>query len=85
MVRLGKARIHPGHAVSGGLGGGTRKSPSRKDDPGGNHGYTVGDYLLDRLALWGIGRIYGYPGDGILTSPAKETASTGLPKTTAQV
>lgn len=44
--------------------------------------YTVGDYLLE---LWGIGRIYGYPGDGILTSPAKETASTGLPETTAQV
>lgn len=27
--------------------------------------YTVGDYLLDRLAAWGIARIYGYPGDGI--------------------
>ena len=26
---------------------------------------TVGDYLLDRLATWGIKRIYGYPGDGI--------------------
>src|SRR2546430_16986844 len=26
---------------------------------------TVGDYLLDRLATWGIRRIYGYPGDGI--------------------
>jgi pyruvate dehydrogenase (quinone) len=26
---------------------------------------TVGDFLLDRLALWGVKRIYGYPGDGI--------------------
>ena len=26
---------------------------------------TVGDYLLDRLATWGIRRVYGYPGDGI--------------------
>ena len=26
---------------------------------------TVGDYLLDRLATWGVDRIYGYPGDGI--------------------
>src|SRR5437588_8322258 len=26
---------------------------------------TVGDYLLERLATWGIKRIYGYPGDGI--------------------
>src|SRR5881397_3552789 len=26
---------------------------------------TVGDYLLDRLATWGVARIYGYPGDGI--------------------
>jgi pyruvate dehydrogenase (quinone) len=26
---------------------------------------TVGDYLLDRLASWGVRRIYGYPGDGI--------------------
>src|SRR2546421_593348 len=26
---------------------------------------TVGDFLLDRLATWGIRRIYGYPGDGI--------------------
>lgn len=25
----------------------------------------VGDYLLDRLSIWGIERIYGYPGDGI--------------------
>ena len=25
----------------------------------------VGDYLLERLATWGIKRIYGYPGDGI--------------------
>ena len=26
---------------------------------------TVGDFLLDRLSLWGVTRIYGYPGDGI--------------------
>ncbi|MHB8657995.1 MAG: thiamine pyrophosphate-requiring protein [Solirubrobacteraceae bacterium] len=26
---------------------------------------TVGDYLLQRLATWGVQRIYGYPGDGI--------------------
>src|SRR5438445_341865 len=26
---------------------------------------TVGDYLLDRLAKWGVQRVYGYPGDGI--------------------
>jgi pyruvate dehydrogenase (quinone) len=25
----------------------------------------VGDYLLERLARWGVARIYGYPGDGI--------------------
>src|ERR1700753_1075969 len=26
---------------------------------------TVGVYLVDRLATWGVSRIYGYPGDGI--------------------
>jgi pyruvate dehydrogenase (quinone) len=26
---------------------------------------TVGDHLLERLSIWGIKRIYGYPGDGI--------------------
>ncbi|HEX9101958.1 MAG TPA: thiamine pyrophosphate-requiring protein [Polyangia bacterium] len=26
---------------------------------------TVGSYLLHRIVEWGIGRIYGYPGDGI--------------------
>ena len=26
---------------------------------------TVGDFLLERLAQWGVRRIYGYPGDGI--------------------
>jgi len=26
---------------------------------------TVGDFLLKRLAEWGVRRIYGYPGDGI--------------------
>ena len=26
---------------------------------------TVSDYLIERLAAWGVKRIYGYPGDGI--------------------
>jgi pyruvate dehydrogenase (quinone) len=26
---------------------------------------TVGDFVLDRLTQWGVGRVYGYPGDGI--------------------
>ncbi|WP_254637069.1 thiamine pyrophosphate-binding protein, partial [Achromobacter sp. GbtcB20] len=26
---------------------------------------TVGDFLLQRLDEWRVGRIYGYPGDGI--------------------
>jgi pyruvate dehydrogenase (quinone) len=26
---------------------------------------TVGDFLVERLAAWGVSRIYGYPGDGI--------------------
>jgi pyruvate dehydrogenase (quinone) len=26
---------------------------------------TVGDHLLERLATWGVQRVYGYPGDGI--------------------
>ncbi|GHO60086.1 hypothetical protein KSB_85610 [Ktedonobacter robiniae] len=26
---------------------------------------TVSDFLLERLAAWGVKRIYGYPGDGI--------------------
>ncbi|HEY3450959.1 MAG TPA: thiamine pyrophosphate-requiring protein [Myxococcales bacterium] len=26
---------------------------------------TVSDFLIERLRAWGIGRIYGYPGDGI--------------------
>jgi pyruvate dehydrogenase (quinone) len=26
---------------------------------------TVGDFIIDRLAAWGVERIYGYPGDGI--------------------
>src|SRR3954467_11322862 len=28
-------------------------------------GQTVGQYVLARLADWGVRRIYGYPGDGI--------------------
>ena len=26
---------------------------------------TVGDFLLERLAAWGVKQVYGYPGDGI--------------------
>jgi pyruvate dehydrogenase (quinone) len=26
---------------------------------------TVGDFIIKRLIQWGVGRIYGYPGDGI--------------------
>src|SRR6202012_4751137 len=26
---------------------------------------TVGDFLFERLSLWGVKRIFGYPGDGI--------------------
>lgn len=26
---------------------------------------TVGDFLLDRLRVWGVDRVFGYPGDGI--------------------
>src|ERR1041384_5295099 len=26
---------------------------------------TVGTFLLERLVEWGVGRVYGYPGDGI--------------------
>ena len=26
---------------------------------------TVGDFVLERLAVWGVERIFGYPGDGI--------------------
>src|SRR5690242_16860555 len=26
---------------------------------------TVGDFMIARLKLWGVHRIYGYPGDGI--------------------
>jgi len=26
---------------------------------------TVADFIFERLAAWGVSRIYGYPGDGI--------------------
>ena len=26
---------------------------------------TVGDFVLERLAVWGVRRLFGYPGDGI--------------------
>lgn len=29
---------------------------------------TVSDFLLKRLADWGVRRIYGYPGDGLTSS-----------------
>ena len=25
----------------------------------------VSDFIVERLISWGIGRVYGYPGDGI--------------------
>ena len=28
-------------------------------------GKTVGDFLLERLSVWGVRRLFGYPGDGI--------------------
>jgi pyruvate dehydrogenase (quinone) len=28
-------------------------------------GATVSDFVLERLATWGVRRMYGYPGDGI--------------------
>jgi pyruvate dehydrogenase (quinone) len=28
-------------------------------------GKTVGDFVLQRLAVWGVERVFGYPGDGI--------------------
>src|SRR5438045_5790941 len=27
--------------------------------------HTVSDFILHRLVLWGVRRLYGYPGDGI--------------------
>ena len=29
-------------------------------------GQTVGDFFIERLYQWGVRRIYGYPGDGML-------------------
>ena len=26
---------------------------------------TVGDFVLERVAVWGVRRVFGYPGDGI--------------------
>ena len=26
---------------------------------------TAGDFILERLAVWGVERVFGYPGDGI--------------------
>jgi len=26
---------------------------------------TVGDFVLERISLWGVTRLFGYPGDGI--------------------
>ena len=40
---------------------------------------TVADFLLRRLAQWGIRRVYGYPGDGILgVLAALERAPEGM-------
>jgi pyruvate dehydrogenase (quinone) len=32
---------------------------------GGSTVKTVADFILERLATWGVSRIYGYPGDAI--------------------
>jgi pyruvate dehydrogenase (quinone) len=37
----------------------------RERGPGKETGMNVGDFLVRRLADWGVKRIYGYPGDGI--------------------
>src|SRR2546421_2816670 len=41
---------------------------------------TVGDFLLDRLSTWGVGRIYGYPGDGINGLMGAFTRSSNGPR-----
>ncbi|HWC86343.1 MAG TPA: thiamine pyrophosphate-requiring protein [Solirubrobacteraceae bacterium] len=41
---------------------------------------TVGDFLLDRLSLWGVKRIYGYPGDGINGVMGAFTRSSNGPR-----
>ncbi|HYE33819.1 hypothetical protein [Methylocaldum sp.] len=44
--------------------------------------YTVSHFLLDRLSVWSIRRIYGDPDAwGMLKASVKETASTVLPET----
>jgi pyruvate dehydrogenase (quinone) len=45
----------------------------------------VGDYLLDRLATWGVRRIYGYPGDGIngILGAFERASTNGRPAETA--
>src|SRR5436305_9657446 len=63
---LGRPRL-----VSALWAGGIDRVPARPR-PGRNNertephmSDTVGDFLLERLATWGVKRIYGYPGDGI--------------------
>ena len=45
------------------LAGHTRSRTARTNTPAGPSGYTVGDYLLDRLAELGVGEMFGVPGD----------------------
>src|SRR5207248_131206 len=49
----------------GGFRHGVARGRTRGRDERIGMSQTVGDYLLERLATWGVRRIYGYPGDGI--------------------
>ena len=69
---LHRARGRQGHRRHGPVGSGRRRDlvrtrgARRPHDPGGLMSQTVAEFMLDRLqAQWGVGRIYGYPGDGI--------------------
>src|SRR5581483_5639486 len=42
-----------------------QQSPVNRKKEGYKMAKQVSDFLLERLAAWGIKRIYGYPGDGI--------------------
>ncbi len=43
-------------------------------------GDTVGDFILERLAVWGVERVYGYPGDGINGVMAAFARGDGRPE-----
>src|SRR3546814_13897666 len=47
---------------------GDARLPGTSDPPAAGDqvmAQTTADYMLSRLAAWGVKRIYGYPGDGI--------------------